>query len=167
MLSLSFLLRTFVSLNYLVTFTQILFTQIPASCICMGVIYKVHCVGFYCCYEMTEKCIIGYNFTAENLEFTEPLYSLSVWLIFSFGLLGRVSCFCNSSGTLDINGASLKARTLENVDPSRTVCSSNNRGASARHNSQRHFSLQTELNLLTRKDLNSGSYSVVLQTLIQ
>lgn len=65
---------------------------------------------------------------------------------FSFSLPGRVSCFRNSSATLDINGANMKARALRDVDLSRKECSNNNRGASARHDSQGRLSHHAGLN---------------------
>lgn len=70
-----------------------------------------------------------------------------------------------TAGTLEINGASIKARTLLNACPSGTKCNNNNRRASIRYNSQVHFSHQSEFYLhVNQKEI--GSDIVVLQALI-
>lgn len=106
-----FFAQDFCVINYLATLTQILFTQIATSCIYMGVIRKTT-AGASVAVMRWQKDTYWILVYWGEFRIHSALNSLSVWLIFSFGLFGRVSCFCNSSGTLDINGASIKGRTL-------------------------------------------------------
>lgn len=77
---------------------------------------------------------------------SQSLSKVCATFFFSLSLPGRVSCFRNSSATLDINGANMKASALRDVDLSRKECSNNNRGASARHDSQGRLSHHAGLN---------------------
>lgn len=59
--------------------------------------------------------------------------------------------FYNSAATLDANGANMKAGALWDVDLSRKECSNNNRGASARHDSQGRLSHRTPTKFLKQR----------------